>query len=111
MSLNYRQQCELHRIESRLLRSDPRLAAMLAMFDRLAAGEHMPGWEQAASGRPDRIRQALVLVAKATAAVAEAFDLLISAVLALLTALILGSRTRPPQPARQQTGPGADPAS
>jgi Protein of unknown function (DUF3040) len=111
MSLSYRQQCQLRRIESRLLRSDPQLAAMLAMFDRLAAGQHMPGWEQAATRSPDRIRQAVVLVAKATVAIAAAFDLLVSAVLALLTALIVSGRARSPQPTRQQTGPGGGPAA
>jgi hypothetical protein len=34
MSLDHHQQRELHRIESRLLRSDPQLAAKLAMFGR-----------------------------------------------------------------------------
>lgn len=57
MSLNYRQQRQPQRIESLLLRSDPQLAAMLAMFGRLAAGQRMPVREQAAT-RLDRIRQA-----------------------------------------------------
>ena len=53
MSLNRREQRELHRIESGLLRSDAHLAAMLAVFSRLSAGQRMPGREQAAT-RLDR---------------------------------------------------------
>ena len=70
MSLNYRQQRQLQRIESLLLRSDPQLAAMLAMFGRLAAGQRMPVREQAAT-RLDRIRQAAALIAMAVAAISE----------------------------------------
>jgi Protein of unknown function (DUF3040) len=107
MSLDYHQQRQLHRIESRLLRSDPQLAAKLAMFGRLSAGQRMPGREQAAT-RLDRIRQAAALIAKAAAAMSAAIDLLVSALLALLTALIMGSRAQPAQPARQRTNPGTN---
>jgi Protein of unknown function (DUF3040) len=107
MSLNYRQQRQLQRIESLLLRSDPQLAAMLAMFGRLAAGQRMPAREQAAT-RLDRIRQASALIAKAVAAMSAAIDLLVSAVLALFTALIMGSRAQRAQPTRQQANPGTN---
>jgi hypothetical protein len=36
----------LRRIDRELRRSDPELAAKLAIFARLNAGEAMPGWEQ-----------------------------------------------------------------
>jgi hypothetical protein len=39
MSLPYRQQWQLRQIDRALRRSDPHLAAMLAIFTRLAAGE------------------------------------------------------------------------
>ena len=104
MALNYHEQRQLHSIESGLLRSDPHLAAMLTVFGRLAAGQRMPGWEQAAT-RLDLARQAAALIAKAAAAVAMATSLLVSAVVALLSALIVGGRARLPQPTRQQTGP------
>ena len=114
MSLNHRQQYQLHRIESRLLRSDPQLAAMLATFARLSAGQRLPAWEQVAS-RLDRIRQASALIARAIAGLAAAVSLLGGAILALagavralVTAIVMGSHARPPQPARQQTGPGTD---
>jgi hypothetical protein len=110
MSLNHRQQRELQRIESRLLQSEPHLAAMLAVFGKLSAGQRMPAREQVATTRMDRMRQAAVLITKAIAGMAAAvaglvaaIDLLIIAVLALLTALIMGSRARSPQPAQQQT--------
>ena len=105
MSLNYHQQRQLDRIESRLLRSDPQLAAMLAMFGRLAAGQRMPVREQEAT-RLYRIQQAAALIAKAAAAISAAMDLFVSAVVALFTALIMGSRAQPAQPTRQQAGPG-----
>jgi Protein of unknown function (DUF3040) len=104
MALNYYEQRQLHSIESRLVRSDPHLAAMLTVFARLAAGQRMPGWEQAAT-RLDLARQAAALIVKAAAAVATATSLLVSAVVALLSALITGGRARPQQPTRQQTGP------
>jgi hypothetical protein len=107
MSLNHRQQHQLHRIESRLLRSDPQLAAKLAVFAGLSAGQRMPTWEHLAT-RLDRIRQAAALIAKAIAVIIAALGLLISAVRALLTAIVIGSRARPPQRARQQTGLGPD---
>jgi len=109
MSLNHRQLHRLHRIESGLLRSDPQLAAMLAMFGRLTASQQLPTWEQLAT-RPDRIRQAAALIARTTATMAAAIGLLLSAVLALLAAAMMGSRARPRQRTRQHAGPrpGAD---
>jgi hypothetical protein len=106
MSLNHRQQRQLYRIEFRLLRSDPKLAAKLTMFGKLSAGEYMPAWEQIAT-RLDRIRQAEDLFVKAVAFMAAAIGLLFAAFLALFTAIIMGGRARSPQPARQQAGPAA----
>ena len=82
MSLNHRQQRQLRRIESRLLRSDPQLAAKLDLFGKLSAGQHLPAWEQLAT-RLDRI----------TAAITR------------FTAIIIGGKARPRQPARQPAGP------
>jgi Protein of unknown function (DUF3040) len=107
MSLSHRQQHQLYRIESRLFRSDPQLAAMLATFTKLSADQRLPSWEQVAT-RLDRIRQAAALIAMEIAAIVVAIGVLVGAVLALLTAIIMGSRARPPQPARQQTGLGTD---
>jgi hypothetical protein len=96
MSLNHRQRRELRRIESRLLRSDPHLAAMLAVFGRLVADQRMPVREQEAS-RPDRLRQAAFLLARAIAVTVAAVGFLVSSVIILVT----GSRRRPPQPTSQ----------
>jgi hypothetical protein len=106
MSLTHRERHQLYRIESRLLRSDPQLTAMLTVFARLSAGQRMPAWEQVAT-RLDRIRQATALIAEAIRAIAAAVGFLADAVRTLLSA-IAGRRVRRPQPARQQTGPGTD---
>ena len=109
MSLNHRQRHQLHRIEARLLRSDPRLAAKLGVFGRLSVGQRMPAWEHIAT-RQDRIRQAAVLIVEAIVVMAAAIRLLLSAVLALFTTLVMGSRARPAMRTRQQAHPslGAD---
>jgi hypothetical protein len=50
MSLNVRERHSLRAIEARLTRADPRLAAKLGMFARLAAGERMPARERVRPG-------------------------------------------------------------
>jgi hypothetical protein len=95
MSLNHRQRHQLDRIESRLLRSDPQLVAMLAVFARLCTGQGMPAWERLATW-PDRVRQRAAQISKAIAVVGAAAGLLVSAVLALCTVIFTGSRARPP---------------
>jgi hypothetical protein len=113
MSLTHRERHHLYRIESSLLRSDPHLTAMLAVFARLSAGQRMPAWEQLAT-RLDRIRQATPMIAQATTMIAQAITaaaaavgFLAAAVRTLLSAIV-GRRARRPQPARQQSGPGTD---
>jgi hypothetical protein len=46
MTLPYRQERLLRRIDRALCRSDPHLASMLSIFARIGADERMPGWEQ-----------------------------------------------------------------
>jgi hypothetical protein len=94
MSLNHRQLHRLHRIESGLLRSDPQLAAMMAVFTRLSAGQYLPAWEQVTT-RPERIRQAAASIVKAIAVVAAAVGLLVNAVRGLVRAVVMGDRARP----------------
>ena len=93
MSLHYRQRYQLHLIETRLRRSDPRLAGMLGIFGRLSAGQAMPFWEQMSSSK-DGIRQAAALLAEAVTIVAAAFRVLLSAVLTFAAATC-GDRARP----------------
>jgi hypothetical protein len=109
MSLNRRQRHQLHRIEARLLRSDPRLGAKLRVFGKLVAGQRMPFREHIATRR-DRIRQAAAMIAHAIVLMATAIRLLFSAVRALIAAVVLGARARPVMPTRQQAHPrlGAD---
>ena len=114
MSINYAERHQLHRIESRLFRSDPHLAAMLAVFDRLCDGQCLPDREQLVT-RHGRIWRSAALIVKAIAVVIVAVRNLVRAVDAWLTAVIMRSLGHPPQPTRQQAGPGTggrpDPAS
>jgi hypothetical protein len=52
MSLPYRQQRRLNRIDRVLCRSDPHLSAMLSNFARVAASESIPALEQLGPRRP-----------------------------------------------------------
>jgi hypothetical protein len=63
MSLRYREQGQLRRIETGLLRSDHHLAAMLGMFGRLYAGQGMPAREQVPSRQGPVCRVAAWIVA------------------------------------------------
>ena len=111
MSLNHRQQHQLYRIESGLRRTEPHLAAMLTVFDSLAAGQCLPAWEQIPSRR-DRIARA---TARAFVVLAATAIVLTRAVLALITAPFPDRRSRRPAPkpgraARdRETGDSQDP--
>ena len=104
MSLNHRQLHRLHRIESGLLRSDPQLAAMLAVFTRLSAGQYLPAWEQVPT-RQERIRQA---AASIVMAIAVAVGLLLNAVRGLVRAIVTGDRARPRVEGRSPAEPRHD---
>ncbi|MGH3188300.1 MAG: hypothetical protein ACRDPY_11765 [Streptosporangiaceae bacterium] len=97
MSLNHRQQHQLYRIESRLRRSEPRLAAMLTIFDRLSAGQRLPAREQIPARR-NRIGQAATQIAQAMAVLAATVIVLTRAVLALVTATLADHRHHTPAP-------------
>jgi hypothetical protein len=103
MSLNHAERHQLHRIESRLFRSDPHLAAMLAVFAWLCDGQGLPAREQLAI-RQGRIRRSAALIANAIAVMAAATRNLVRTVDAVLSAAIMRSLGRPSQPARQQAG-------
>jgi hypothetical protein len=105
MSLTYAERHQLHRIETRLLRSDPHLGAMLVVFTRLCEGQGLPAREQLFI-RQGRIRRSATLIAKAVAAVFTAVRTLARAVDARLTDAVLRSLGRPPQPARRPADPG-----
>jgi hypothetical protein len=89
MSLPARQERELELIESALEASEPRLAALFAMFNRLVKGERPVSAERVRSrawrwGRrcwqPDVLRRVAILVALAAVA---------------MSGLILGAQVRP----------------
>jgi hypothetical protein len=94
MSINRRQRHQLSRIEARLLRTDPQLAAKLSVFGRLSEGQRLPVREHIDT-RQDRIRQAAALIVKAIVVIAAAIRLLFSAVGALFAAVVIGGRARP----------------
>lgn len=52
MRLSLTERWKLHRIEVAVCRSDPHLAALMAMFTRLAAREAMPPHEQLDASEP-----------------------------------------------------------
>lgn len=54
MRLSLSERWKLRRIEAAVRRSDPRLAALLAMFARLAARDAMPGHERLDDNEPWR---------------------------------------------------------
>ena len=104
MILSHHQQHQLQRIETGLLRSDPQLTAMLGIFGKLSAGQAMPVWEQVPTRR-DRIQQAAALTVQVVTLAAAAIGLLLSAVLALLIAVVVGTRHshRLPTPGPERT--------
>lgn len=59
MSLNTPEQQALNSIKDELARTDPQLAARLAMFSRLTSGEAMPARPDAPSARGTRRRYRL----------------------------------------------------
>jgi hypothetical protein len=115
MSLNHRQQRQLYRIETRLRRSEPHLAAMLTVFDRLSAGHPLPAWEQVTSRR-DPIGQAATQIVRAIAVLAAAAIFLSGAVIALITAPFADRRpvrqasTAEGAPSDRETGDTQNPA-
>lgn len=83
-----RQRRLLVKIESRLSRTDPRLASKFGMFSRLANGEEMPWIEQLTAAA---FRREVMRVGRLSQRLRIAFGL--AAAAALVTALIAGSRT------------------
>jgi hypothetical protein len=115
MSINHHQQRQLYRIESRLSRSEPHLAAMLTVFGRLSAGQCLPAWEQVPS-RQDRIGEAIARIVQAVVAIAATVIIVIRAVVARLTAPFSDRRphrsaSKPESTARdRETGNSQNPA-
>lgn len=110
MRLPFRHSWQLRRIERRLCRSEPHLAAMLVIFARLSAGEAATGLEYL-PGPMSRVRLVLTVLAGAvTAAAAAAAWALRKAGSLCARTLRLGRRGRAPlsaaPTARGATGPG-----
>ena len=82
MSLSYRQETQLRRVEVDLRRSDPHLGAMLSMFGKLYPDQDMPASEQAppVPASQDRLHRAAAWIVAALIATAMAIGVLLSAV-------------------------------
>jgi hypothetical protein len=94
VSLPSRQQRLLREIDQAVTRSDPRLASMVAIFTRLAAGEQMPGREQLrtpASRMPVAAAIITALINRAVGACARQIRLTITAGAAVATSLVRNS--------------------
>jgi hypothetical protein len=74
MSLSYRQQTQLHRIEIGLVRSDGHLGVMFSIFGKLYPDHDIPPWEQVprVSSSQDRLHRAVAWFVAALIATAAA---------------------------------------
>jgi hypothetical protein len=88
MSLSYRQEDQLRRVEAGVRRSDPHVAGMFGVFGRLYADDGMPAWEQVAQepASRSRLRQATAWSVASLIAVAAAISVLLSKAFAVATA-------------------------
>jgi hypothetical protein len=91
VSLPGRQQRLLREIDKAVCRCDPRLASMLAIFARLAAGEQMPAREQLKTPASRVLAAAATiatLISRAAGACARQLRLAITAGTAAATSLV-----------------------
>jgi hypothetical protein len=88
MSLSYRQERQLRRVEAGVRRADPHLGTMFGMFGRLYTNDGLPAWEQMAPEPTSRsrLRRAAAWIVAALIGVATAIRVLISNAVALVTA-------------------------
>ena len=106
MQFPYRRQWVLRRIGGDLRRSDPHLAAMLAIFARLTAGEVITSEEQSTSSGACAWR-GLIWLGWATAHVAAALIACAGRMLRLGTvARTVPGMSSPAHPSLRRNGPG-----
>ena len=88
MSLSYRQENELHRIEIGLRQSDRQLGAMFSIFGKLYPDQDKPPWEQVppVSSSRDRLHRAVGWLVAALIATAAAVSALTAAAVAVAAA-------------------------
>jgi hypothetical protein len=97
MYLSFREQQLLKGIDKAVCRSDPQLASMLAIFDRLGVGEAMPDREELRRP-PGRVKAVLRAAASPAVMVVSSAVALFSRVAALC------ARARPARAARDSGG-------
>jgi len=103
MSLNYRQRCQIHRIEAGLRRADPHLGAMLGIFGKLYPNQDMPSWEQVPQvpASQSRLRRAGAWIVAVLAAAVAAISVLIGKAVTM-TASVRRARAQAPAARRER---------
>jgi hypothetical protein len=88
MSLSYRQENQLRRIEIGLRQSDRHLGAMFSIFGKLYPDQDKPPWEEVpqVSCSRDRLYRAAAWLAAALAAIAAAISALLAAAVSVARA-------------------------
>jgi hypothetical protein len=106
MSLNYRQRCQLHRIEAGLRRADPHLGVVLGIFGRLYSDQEMPGWEQVhqVPASQSRLRRVGAWIVAVLTAAAVAISVLIGKAITR-AASARRARAQAPVARRERTRP------
>jgi hypothetical protein len=109
MSLSYRQENQLRRVEADLRRSDPHLGAMFSMFGKLYPDQDIPASEQVppVTASQDRLRRAAAWIVAALIATAVAIRVLLSAVAVFIAGWPIQSTGRKPRTYRPGRGAGA----
>jgi hypothetical protein len=109
MSLSYRQENQLRRVEADLRRSDPHLGAMFSMFGKLYPDQDMPASEQEppVTASQDCLNRAAAWIVAALIATAAAMSVLLSAVAVAIPGCRIRGATRQARIHRSGRGPGA----
>jgi hypothetical protein len=109
MSLSYRQENQLRRVEDDLHRSDPHLGAMFRMFGKLYPDQDMPASEQVPpeTASQDRLYRAAVWIVAALIATAVAISVLLSAVAVTIAGCRIRGTTPQARIHRTDRGSGA----
>ena len=113
MSLSYRQENQLRRVEADLRRSDPHLGAMFWMFGKLYPDQDMPASEQVppVPVSQDRLRRAAAWFVATLIATAVAIGVLLSAVAVAIAGSHIRGTARQARMYRPGRGAGARPGA
>ena len=109
MSLSYRQENQLRRVEADLRRSDPHLGAMFRMFGKLYPDQDVPASEQVppVTASQDRLHRTAAWIVAALIAAAVAISVPLSAVAVAIAGWSIQSTAHKPRIHRSDRGSGA----